>query len=158
MSASGEMIRTRPRPAVQEAIETACGAVECDGTRKLRVLLHAGVSAVWPAIKAKPQRQIHTLEVAVAALRRRWEDRLDPADTPGPELFRELDAEVGAYLKLCAERSDTEWLEPVEAISAYVVAVMHGAVMRWLAEGDDEIILVVCDDLVSTLTTKAVCR
>lgn len=151
------MIQVRPRPTVQEAIDTASAAIDCTGTRALRVLLHAGVSALWPAIKATPERQVRTLEATISALRRRWEGRADCAADPSvAEVFRDLDAEVGAYLQLCAERSNTQWIEPVEAIAAYVVAVMQGTVMRWLADCDDETTLVVFDDLVSTLTTKAV--
>ncbi len=151
------MIRTRPRPTVQEAIDTACAAVDCTGTRALRVLLHAGVSALWPAIKDSPERQVRTLEDTIAALRRRWEGRVDcVADPSVSELFRDLDAEVAAYLRLCAERSNTQWIEPVEAIAAYVVAVTQGVVLRWLADCDDETTLVIFDDLVSTLTAKAV--
>lgn len=153
------MIRVRPRPTVQEAIETASAGIDCTGTRALRILLHAGVSVMWPAIKATPERQVRTLEATIAALRRRWETCGDrPPDSSGSELFHDMDVEVAAYLHLCAEQSNTQWLEPLEAISAYVVAVMQGTVMRWLAEGDDEVTLVVFDDLVSTLTTKAVER
>ncbi len=151
------MIEVRPRPTVQEAIETASAAIDCTGTRALRVLLHAGVSALWPAIKAAPERQVRTLEATIAALRQRWEGRVDcVADPSVSEMFRDLDDEVTAYLQLCAERSGTQWIEPVEAIAAYVVAVTHGTVLRWLADCDDETTLVVFDDLVSTLTTKAV--
>ncbi len=151
------MIRTRPRPAVREAVDTACAAIDCTGTRALRILLHAGVSVLWPSIKATPERQVRTLEKTIAALRRRWDGRVDcVADPAVSALFRDLDAEVAAYLQLCAERSQTQWIEPVEAIAAYVVAVMHGTILRWLADCDDEATLVVLDDLVSTLTTKAV--
>ncbi len=151
------MVEARPRPAVVAAVEQAADAIDCSGTRALRVLLHAGVSALWPAIKAAPQKQIRTYESTIAALRRRWADRTDPvADPAVARLFRDLDAEVGAFLQLCADRSRTEWLEPVEAIAAYAVAVMQGTVLRWLADCDDETTLVVLDDLVSSLSTKAV--
>ncbi len=147
----------RPHPTVEEAVELAAAAIDCTGTRALRVLLHAGVSALWPAIKAKPHRQIHTYESTIEALRRRWAERADPVAEPTVAArFRDLDAQVGAFLRLCADRSGTQWLEPVEAIAAYAVAVMQGTVLRWLADCDDETMLVVLDDLVSSLSTKAV--
>lgn len=159
MNASGEIIEVRPHPTVEEAVDKAATAIDCTGTRALRVLLHAGVSVLWPAIKAAPHKQIRTYESTIAALRRRWANRNEPvADPAVAALFRDLDAEVGAFLRLCAERSNTEWLEPVEAIAAYSVAVMQGTVLRWLADCDDETTLVVLDDLVSSLSTKAVDR
>ena len=157
LSASGEIIEVRLRPAIGEAVEKAAASLDFTGTRALRVLLHAGVSALWPLIKAAPHRQICTYESTVAALRRRW-DRL-PDTVPDPvcaALFEELDAEVAAFLELCAARSGAQWLEPVEAIAAYSVAVMQGTVLRWLADCNDETTLVVLDDLVSTVTTKAI--
>ncbi|MFF0495522.1 TetR family transcriptional regulator [Nocardia aobensis] len=158
MSASGEMIQVRPRPIVQEAIDAASAACDCTGTRALRVVLHAGVSAMWSAIRATPQRQVHTLDLTISALRRRWEGEADCSGLSATEWLRDLDAEVGAALDACAERSNTQWIEPVTAISAYVLAVIQGAVLRWLADGDDETTLVVLDDLVATLITKAVDR
>ena len=157
MSASGEIVAVRPHPAVEEAVERAAAAIECTGTRALRVLLHAGVSALWPAIKARPHKQICTYESTIDALRQRWDERPDPVAEPTVAAqFRDLDTQVGAFLRLCAKRSGTEWLEPVEAIAAYAVAVMQGTVLRWLADCDDETMLVVLDDLVSSLSTKAV--
>ncbi|MBF6060928.1 TetR family transcriptional regulator [Nocardia terpenica] len=155
------MIEARPHPAVVGAVEQAAAALDYGGTRALRVLLHAGVSALWPAIKAAPERQVRTYESTIAALRRRWDRRTGTECVADPDVsavFHDLDADVAAFLKLCAERSHTEWLEPIEAIAAYSVAVMQGTVLRWLADCDDETTLVVLDDLVSSLSTKAVER
>ncbi|MCM6775799.1 TetR family transcriptional regulator [Nocardia sp. CDC159] len=157
VSASRQVIQVlRPRPAVERAVEQAAAALDYSGTRALRVLLHAGVSALWPAIKATPEKQVRSYESTIAALRRRWEagGGCSP-DSTVAALFRDLDAEVAAFLQLCADRSRTEWLEPVEAVAAYSVAVMQGTVLRWLADCDDETTLVVLDDLVSSLSTKA---
>lgn len=146
----------RPRPAVAQAVEQAAAALDYTGTRALRVLLHAGVSAMWPSIKAAPDKHLRSYESAIAALRRRWGSRGEcAADSVAAEMFRDLDAEAAAFLQLCAERSRTEWLEPVEAVAAYSVAVLQGTVLRWLADCDDETTLVVIDDLVSSLSTKA---
>jgi hypothetical protein len=146
----------RPRPAVEEAVEKAAGALDITGTRALRVLLHAGVCAYWPTITGAPEKQIRGYEFTIRALRRRWEDRgsrcVDPAVTTQ---LREMDAETVAVLRLCADRSHTQWLEPVEAIAAYAVSVMQGAVLRWLANDDEETLLVVFDDLVTSMATKA---
>lgn len=128
---------------------------DCAGTRKLRGLLHAGVTAVWSQVLAAPEQQVATLDDTIAALRSRWAGDPGRAEVVNSRL-RDLDAEVAATLSLCAERSDTEWIEPVDAISASVVALMQGTVLRWLADGDDEVTLIVLDDLVSILLTKAV--
>ncbi len=153
------MTELRPRPALADAVERACAELDFSGTRALRVLLHAGVSALWPAIKATPERQVHIYETTITALRHRWGGRDECAvEQSAGALFRQQEAEVTAFLRLCAERSGTEWIEPVEAISAYAVAVMQGTILRWLADCDDETTLVVLDDLVSSLSTKAVDR
>jgi hypothetical protein len=157
LSASGEMIELRPRPALADAVERACAELDFSGTRALRVLLHAGVSALWPAITAAPERQVRIYEATIAALRRRWDGQDECAvDQSAVALFQNQEAEVAAFLRLCAERSGTEWIEPVEAITAYAVAVVQGTVLRWLADCDDETTVVVLDDLVSSLSTKAV--
>lgn len=151
------MTELRPRPALADAVERASAELDFSGTRALRVLLHAGLSAVWPAIKATPEHHVHIYETTITALRRRWggRDECDVEQSAGA-LFREQEAEVTAFLRLCAERSGAEWIEPVEAISAYVVVVMQGTILRWLADCDDETTLVVLDDLVSSLSTRAV--
>ncbi|MFJ4652296.1 TetR family transcriptional regulator [Nocardia sp. NPDC088792] len=157
MSASGEIIQVGVRPAMTEAIEKTASALDFTGNRALRILLHAGVSTLWPILKSTPDRQLRAYENTLSMLRRRWENEAvcvpDPAAAAG---FRGLDAEVTAFLELCAQRSATQWLEPVDAIAAYLVAVIQGMVLRWLADCDDEISLVVMDDLVSYLSTKAV--
>lgn len=151
------MTEARPRPTVADAVEQASAELDYSGTRALRVLLHAGVSAMWPVIKATPGLQVRTYETTIAALRRRWEGQGDrSADLSASALFRDQDVEVAAFLQLCAERSRTEWNEPLEAIAAYTVAVVQGTVLRWLADCDDETMLVVLDDLVSCLAMKAV--
>jgi hypothetical protein len=151
------MIETRPRPVLADAVDRACAELDYSGTRALRVLLHAGLSALWPAITATPERQVNIYETTIAALRRRWEGQDECAVDPAASaLFRGQELEVAAFLRMCAERSGTEWIEPLEAISAYAVAVVQGTVLRWLADCDDETTLVVLDDLVSSLSTKAV--
>ncbi len=139
------------------AVEKVSVELDFSGTRALRVLLHTGISALWPAVKASPERQVSGYEATVAALRRRWAGRSGcSADPAVSGLFRDQDAEVADFLRLCARRSQTEWVEPVEAIAAYTVAVMQGTVLRWLADCNDETMLVVLDDLVSSLSTRAV--
>ncbi|WP_245720198.1 TetR family transcriptional regulator [Nocardia uniformis] len=157
MSISGETIHAGVHPIMIESIEKAAASLDFTGTRALRVLLHAGVSALWPVIKARPDKQIEAYESTLAVLRRRWEH--EATCTPDPvasAMFRQLDRDVMSFLELCAEKSGTEWLEPVNSIAAYLVAVMQGMVLRWLADCDDETALVVLDDLVSSLSTKAV--
>jgi hypothetical protein len=157
LSVSGEMTAARLRPTLINAIERASSALDYSGTRALRVLLHAGISGLWPVITGAPKRQLQTYESTVAALRLRWEGQDDcSVDPTAAALFRDYDAEVAAFLRLCAKLSRTEWIEPLEAIAAYVVAVVQGTLLRWLADCDDETMLVVLDDLVSSLSAKAV--
>jgi hypothetical protein len=153
------MIEVRLRPTIVDAVERAAVSLDFVGTRALRVLLHAGISALWPSIQARPDKQIRGYEATIAALRRRWENRFGCVVEPTVSaLFRDLDVETAEFLRLCAERSQTEWLEPVESVAAYTVALIQGTVLRWLADGDDETMLVVLDDLVSSLSAKAVER
>ncbi|MET9485642.1 TetR family transcriptional regulator [Nocardia sp. NPDC006630] len=158
MSASGEIVQVGLRPAMAEAIEKAAASLDITGSRALRVLLHAGVSALWPMLKSSPERQIRAYESTLVILRRRWEGGggVCVPDLQASAMFRGLDADVTEFLEMCSKRSGTQWLEPVDAIAAYLVAVIQGMVLRWLADCDDEISLVVLDDLVSYLSTKAV--
>ncbi|MEU6583169.1 TetR family transcriptional regulator [Nocardia sp. NPDC046763] len=157
MSASGEITQVGVRPAMTEAIETTAGSLDFRGNRALRILLHAGLSTLWPILKSSPDRQIRAYESTLAVLRRRWENQATCVPDPvASAMFRELDADVTSFLDHCARRSGTQWLEPVDAIAAYLLAVIQGMVLRWLADCDDEISLVVLDDLVSYLSTKAV--
>ncbi|UGT38600.1 TetR family transcriptional regulator [Nocardia yamanashiensis] len=159
MNASGEMIQVGLRPAMIEAIEKTAASLDFTGNRALRILLHAGLSTLWPILKSTPDKQIRAYEHTLAMLRRRWENQDQSVCVPDPvatAAFKELDAEVSSLLGLCAQRSGTQWLEPADALAAYLVAVIQGMVLRWLADCDDETSLVVLDDLVSYLSTKAI--
>ncbi|MGQ4600411.1 TetR family transcriptional regulator [Nocardia sp. R6R-6] len=158
MSAGGEVVtEDQLRPPVLVAVEAAAVTLDYTGIRALRALLHAGVSAYWPHVKATPIKQVKSYETTVKALRTRWAVRSDCAPDPvASEFYRDKDVEVTAFLRLCAERSGTQWLEPIEAIASYVVSVLEGTVLRWLADCNDETVIVVLDDLVGSLTTRAV--
>lgn len=146
----------RLRPAVIEAVEAAAATLDYKGLRALRVLLHAGVSAYWPLVKATPEKQIKSYEMTLQALRARWAVKTDCFPDPiATDFYREKDAEVTAFLEMCAELSDTQWLEPVEAIACNVVSIVQGTVLRWLADCNDETMLVVLDEMVSGLAAKA---
>ncbi|MCP2290139.1 hypothetical protein APR08_003061 [Nocardia amikacinitolerans] len=149
-------MESRLRPTICEAVEKAAASLDITGVRALRVLLHAGVTAYWPLVKDAPTKQIRAYEATVQTLREHWEVRPEPEPDPvAAAMFREMDAEVGNFLRLCADRSGTQWLEPVDDIATYVVSVLQGAVLRWLADCNDETTLVVSDDLVSGLATRA---
>ena len=86
----------------------------------------------------------------------RWEAQTEcVADPQATALFQEMDSEVASFLDLCADRSGAQWLEPTDAIAAYVVSMLQGTVLRWLADCNDETMLVVLDDLVSSLASRA---
>jgi hypothetical protein len=144
------------RPAICEAVEKAAASLDITGVRALRVLLHAGVSAYWPIVKTTPTEHVRAYEEAVQTLRQRWDMQTECiADPSVSAVYRRLDGEVAVFLDLCAEKSGAQWLEPVEAIAAYAVSVLQGTVLRWLADCNDETTLVVLDDLVSSLATRA---
>lgn len=149
-------MKTRLRPTISEAVEQAAASLDHGGVRGLRVLLHAGMSAYWPLVKAAPAKQVRAYEETLRALRLRWE--AGSACLPGSsaaEAFAEMDRQMVAFLELCAERTGMQWLEPVEAVAAYAVSVLQGTVLRWLADCDDETMLVVLDDLVSSMAARA---
>ncbi|GGK46967.1 TetR family transcriptional regulator [Nocardia camponoti] len=157
MSTSRELTESSLRPAVCDAIEEAATGLDATGVRALRVLLHAGMCAYWPLVKGKPDRQIAAYEATVNTLRQRWSATGETVGDPTAiALFRQMDAEAIYFLRLCAERSGTVWLEPLDSVATYLVSVLYGMVMRWLADGNDETTLVVIDDLVASLTLKAV--
>ncbi len=157
LSASGDIAEARLRPTICDAIEKAAASLDITGVRALRVLLHAGVSAYWPLVKATPNKQIRAYEETVHTLRKHWEVHTDcVADPSAAATFQHMDSEVASFLRLCADRSGAQWLEPVDAIATYTVSVLQGTVLRWLADCNDETMLVVLDDLVSSLATKAV--
>lgn len=150
------MAEVRLRPTICEAVDQAAASLDFAGVRALRVLLHAGLSAFWPYIKVAPERHISAYEGTVRILRERWSLDRDGAPDPGNSaVFHEMDRRVAWFLDHCADRSGAQWLEPVEAIAAYAVSVLHGTVLRWLTDGDDEIALVVLDDLVAGLAGRA---
>ncbi|MEU4345099.1 TetR family transcriptional regulator [Nocardia sp. NPDC023852] len=158
MSTRGEVVAEAGlRPTICAAVDEAAATLDHTGVRALRVLLHSGISAYWPLITAAPTKHLRAYEATVQTLCTRWGVRTScAADPVASAAYQEMDTEVAAFLELCAERSGTQWLEPVGAIAAYVVSLVRGAVLRWLADGNDETILVVLDDLVSVLTTKAI--
>ncbi|MFE6919441.1 TetR family transcriptional regulator [Nocardia sp. NPDC057663] len=145
------------RPAVCLAVEQAAAGCDATGIRALRMLLHAGMSAYWPLVKAAPDRRIAAYEATLQTLRLRWSSTGETVGDPtAAALFRQMDDEAVAFLGLCAEHSGTQWLEPLDSVATYIVSVLYGTVLRWLADGNDETTLVVIDDLVSCLTLKAV--
>ncbi|MFD6388943.1 TetR family transcriptional regulator [Nocardia sp. NPDC060259] len=157
MSASRELTEAALRPAVCEAIEQAAANSDATGVRALRILLHAGMSAYWPLVKAAPDRRVAAYEATLQTLRQRWSPSGETIGDPtATALFREMDDEAVAFLGLCAKHSGTQWLEPIDSVATYIVSVLYGAVLRWLADGNDETTLVVIDDLVGCLTLKAV--
>jgi len=157
LSASRELTETSLRPAVCQAVEQAAANCDATGVRGLRVLLHAGMSAYWPLVKAEPDRQIAAYDAALQTLRQRWSASGESVGDPtATALFRQMDEEAISFLGLCARLSGTQWLEPLDSIATYIVSVLYGAVLRWLADGNDETTLVVIDDLVGCLTLKAV--
>ncbi|WP_328387829.1 TetR family transcriptional regulator [Nocardia sp. NBC_00416] len=158
MGVRGEIAEVRIRSAVREAVDHADAVLDIAGLRALRVLLHAGVSAYWPLVKATPVQQIHAYSKTVQTLCQHWDSRSE-GYVPDPVVSarqRAQQRDVIEWLELCAARSGTRWIEPVESVASYVMMVVQGSVLRWLADCDDEVVLVAFDDLVSNLVTRAI--
>lgn len=157
MGVRGEIAEVRIRSAVREAVDHADAVLDFAGLRALRVLLHAGVSAYWPLVKSAPVQQIHAYEKTVQTLCAHWDSQAGYVPDPVvSQRQRAQQRDVVEWLELCAARSGTHWIEPVESVAAYVITVVQGSVLRWLADCDDEAILVAFDDLVSNLVTRAI--
>lgn len=150
--------RSRSSQAIEEAVEAAAGNLDCTGPRALRILLHAGASEAWRLLSTTSEQQVNRYERMVAALRQQLDASPEPA---GPSTcdtraqLRAMDDDIVMLLQLCAKLSGTQWLEPVESIALYVGSVIQGTVLRWLADPDEEAILVLLDDLVSCVAAKA---
>ncbi len=152
-AAMGDLIVLHLSGAMREAVMYAASSLEVSGVRALRVLLHAGVSAIWPRIEAAPAEQILTYELTIRALRSRWHT---PVSGVGPiEQYRLMDEEAVTFLAACAALSRTVWLEPIEAIAAFALSLLQGMILRWLVDRDDETMVAMLDDLVTVVAGKA---
>lgn len=161
-SATSVGARTQVVPwthAIEEAVETAAGNLDCAGPRALRILLHAGASVAWRLLSATSEQQVNRYERMVAALRQQPDASGGPAESgrrATRAALRAMDDHIVMLLQRCAKLSGTQWLEPVESIALYVGAVIQGTVLRWLADPDEEAVLVLVDDLVCCVAAKAV--
>ncbi|CAM2865833.1 TetR/AcrR family transcriptional regulator [Skermania piniformis] len=157
LAAVGDQIVFHLYGAMREAVIAAAGSLDVDGLRALRVLLHAGMSAIWPRIESTPAEQTLTYELTIHALRRRWTTApaAQDADRVAREQYRMMDAEMIGFLNHCALLSKTIWLEPVEAIAVFALSLLQGMILRWLVDGNDETMITMLDDLVLAVSLKA---
>lgn len=150
--------------SMHHAFREASNAGDLQGLRGLRILLHSGLSGMWPLIESTPHRQILTFELVTHSLRHRV-DLADPTtkeETDGlmageiaAEQYRITDKEACDFLTECAERTGTTWLEPVPAIARLSLAMLDGLLLRWLIDRNSEAMLAQLDDMASLIATKA---
>lgn len=155
LAAMGDLVVLHLSGAMREAVMYAASSLDVDGVRALRVLLHAGMSAVWSRIEATPSEQIVTYELTLRGLRRRCRASQADADEVGREQYRMMDEEAVTFLTACAALSHTMWLEPVESIATFALSLLQGMILRWLVDGNDETMITMLDDLVAVVAGKA---
>jgi AcrR family transcriptional regulator len=157
LAAMGDMIVLHLSTAMRDAVAKAAASLDVDGVRALRILLHSGMSAIWPLIESTPHEQILTYELTIHALRYRWNTAAtnSSADLVAREQYRMMDVEAQAFLQQCAALSKTKWLEPVSAIATFALSLLQGMILRWLVDGNDEVMITLLDDLVATVSSKA---
>lgn len=144
------------RDPVRVAVEQAAAGLTCSGVRALRVLLHAGLTAYWPTVRATPNRQLAAYETTLDTMRERVNGTGTTVCPDSIDIFQRMDDEGAAFLDACARLSGAQWLEPLDSLATMLVSVLYGTVLRWLADGNDETVVIVLDDLVGCLTLKAV--
>lgn len=155
--AMAETVINQLSAAMHAAFEVPHDGPDPQGVRGLRQLLHAGLSAMWPSIEATAGRQILTYEITTYSLRHRAAGTTFGQDIARQQ-YRTMDEQARSFLETCAERSGTEWTEPVESLSRISLALLDGLVLRWLVDRDSEAIVAELDDVAGMIAARAVER
>ena len=132
------------------------------GLTGLRQLLHAGLTAMWPALEFGYGRQLLTYEITAYSLRHRAPGTesagADGQVTSGDIArlqYQRMDEHAGRILLACAERSGTEWIEPVSSLSRLSLALLDGLVLRWLVDQDSDAVIIELDNLAGIIASHA---
>ena len=67
-----------------------------------------------------------------------------------------MDTEAVAFLRRCAERTDTTWRIPVAVVARSALAGLDGLVLRWLVDPDTDALITGLDDLTAMITVNAI--
>ncbi len=132
------------------------------GLTGLRQLLHAGLTAMWPALAFKPGRQLLTYEITAYSLRHRGAES-PPNGEAGQVVsgdiaalqYQRMDEYAGSFLEACAERSGTQWIEPVSSLARLSLALLDGLVLRWLVDQDHDAVVIELDNLAGIIASRA---
>ena len=158
LAAMGESIVLQVSQSMHAAFGEASHHPEVRGIRGLRILLHRGLSAMWPLIEATPDRQKLSFELRSYSLRGASAADNSTAtlmNAIASEQYQIMDREAVAFLNNCSERSGTTWLEPVAAVSRFGLALLDGLVLRWLVDRRSEAMLAQLDDMAGIIASKA---
>ncbi|NMD96425.1 TetR/AcrR family transcriptional regulator [Rhodococcus sp. BL-253-APC-6A1W] len=136
-----------------------------EGLGGLRQLLHAGLTATWPALEFTAGRQLLTYEITAYSLRHRPAG-IAPTGAGSPVAsgdiaalqYQRMDDHAGRFLLACADRSGTEWIEPVPSLARLALALLDGLVLRWLVDQDDDAVTIELDNLAEIIASRAIER
>lgn len=127
------------------------------GLDGLRELLHAGLKEMWPTLEATAGSQLLTYEITAYSLRHRANGAAASGDIAGRQ-YRRMDERADHFLRTCAERSGTEWTEPIPNLSRLALAFLDGLVLRWLVDRDNAAVLADLENLAGIIAARAVER
>jgi len=150
LAAMAEAIVLQISESMHQAFAEAAQAGDIDGVRGLRMLVHSGLSAMWPMMEKAPKRQMLAYELTSYSLREEREPSV------GAEQYRIMDQEAILFLDECAKRTHTVWLEPLPAIARFSLALLNGLTLRWLVDHSSEALIAQIDDLAGIVASKAI--
>lgn len=125
------------------------------GVRGLRMLVHSGLTAIWPLVEETADRQLLSYEIKTYLLRHRALGS-EIAATIASGQYRIRDTDTFAFLDRCAQITGTRWLEPTSAVAHFGMATVDGLILRWLVDRDDMAVITALDDLSGVIAGKAV--
>lgn len=124
------------------------------GLDGLRDLLHAGLKAMWPALEATAGLQLLTYEITAYSLRHRALGAAASGDIAERQYGR-MDEHAGRFLRMCAERTGTDWVEPIQSLSRLSLAFLDGIVLRWLVDRDSAAVVADLGELAGIIASRA---
>lgn len=148
--------------AMNAAFDLPDDGPDTQGLIGLRQLLYAGLTAMWPALEFTAGRQLLTYEITAYSLRHRGaasaSNEVDGQVASGDIAtlqYQRMDEHATGFLVACAERSATEWLEPVSSLARLALALLDGLVLRWLVDQDTDAVVIELDNLAGTIASRA---
>lgn len=128
--ATGEATAEATGEATAEATAGATGEDGADERPPLDEVLFALLTAMWEALESTRGLQLLTYELTVTSLR-------------APELagvamsqYESSRAAAAAVLTHAATLAGVTWNRPLDELARFVVAVIDGAALAWLVDGD----------------------